>query len=135
MASSAKKYILFEIAGQQWAWPLQPASQFFNIDYILPLAEVDKNIVGIAYQHGRILTVIRADKMLGDTKSNLKSKQALWFEYQQDAYALLVDAGLETVTIKTFFTDRQSKIFIHRAPLGAASKLRLARYRLGNRRR
>lgn len=111
MASSGKKYILLEIAGDQWAWPLQSSSQFFNIDYILPLPKVDKRIAGIAYQHGRILTVIRADKLLGSSKGNLSPKQALWFEYAQDAYALLVDAGLETITVKTFFNDQQSKVF------------------------
>lgn len=111
MVALAKKYILLKINGQNWAWPLQANSQFFNIDYILPLPKIEKYIAGLAYQHGRILTVIRADKLVGLTKQTFNSKQALWFEYRKDAYALLVDAGGEIVLVKTFFNDNKSKVF------------------------
>ncbi len=111
MASTGKKYILIKINEEQWAWPLQSSSQFFNIDYILPLPKADKYIAGLAYHHGRILTIIRADKLVGQSKSNLNIKQALWFDYRQDAYALLLEAGGEIVTVKSFSNDPQSKIF------------------------
>jgi chemotaxis signal transduction protein len=111
MASIGKKYILIKINEEQWAWPLQSSSQFFNIDYVLPLPKTEKYIAGLAYQHGRILTVIRADKLIGHSKSSLNIKQALWFDYRQDAYAILLDAGGEIVTVKNFSNDPQKKIF------------------------
>lgn len=111
MASTGKKYILIKINEEQWALPLQASSHFFNIDYILPLPKAEKYIAGILYQHGRILTVIRGDKLIGQPKANFSPKQALWFDYAKDAYALLVEDGGDVITVKTFFNDQQNKIF------------------------
>lgn len=111
MASNVKKYIIIKITDRFWAWPLQSSNHFFHLDYTLPLPKDKLAVVGIAYQHGQIVTVLKIDKLLNQTSAKFNYTQALWFDYREDIYALQAEPIGEIVTVKSLFTDKQSPIF------------------------
>lgn len=111
MAAINKKYILIKLSGQWWAWPLDSSSQFFNPEYILPLPINNRYLAGLSYHRGRILTVLKTDQLIGLAWSKANTQQALWFEYRDEAYALLIEAGGETLSIKNLSLDARAKVF------------------------
>lgn len=103
---------MFSLGQTWWAWPSSMASHFFSLDYILPLPIKDKNIVGLSYHQGNIITVLRTDKVLRlDMGKHPDYKQALAFVFRGEYYAWLVEQGGETVQAKAILTDKNKKNF------------------------
>lgn len=111
MPKSFHKIILFRLAGEYWAMPLSEDSQFVSYDKIVALPIDNKNVAGLIYNAGRIITVLNTDKILNIKSHNQKSKLCLIFYSHGDFYALTVDEGGETMEIPRVLTDKNKKSF------------------------
>jgi len=107
-----EKYILFYLGEDSYALPALYAKKFVEFKHLLHLPNVSKEIKGLLYHNGNIITVIDT-KVILSVKPLQKPSQkiCLIFESNNYYYGLLVHQGGDTVVAKKIFTDKQKKIF------------------------
>lgn len=105
------KVILFRLAGITWAMPVTEDSQFVSFDKIVKLPIKNENVAGLIYNSGRIITILKADKILNLEPSNKESSLCLIFYSHGDFYAICVDEGGETIDVPRIMTDKKKKTF------------------------
>lgn len=112
MTQKNYQFISFKIGGQIFAMPLNKDSQFFTCEHILALPLNNKYLAGLSYLNGQLVTILRTDKILDlSTWKPSSSWQCLLFSYRGDFYGLAVDQGLEVVSAKQIFQEKNKKIF------------------------
>ncbi|PWB39033.1 MAG: hypothetical protein C3F02_00230 [Parcubacteria group bacterium] len=106
------KFILFSVAGEQWAMPLYDNSQFFTCGDLVALPQSDLSIAGLTYHSGQIITLLNSRNLLSLGLAGAPTKRhGLLFSFNGDYYGLLVDEPGETIKAEHIFTDRSRKIF------------------------
>lgn len=107
-----EKFILFYLGEEFYALPALAGNQFIEFSNLAVWPHKDRDIDGLIYHNGHIITVIDLKNILKiKSQSADKSKTCLTFEVGGYYYGLLVDKGGETMPIKKIFNDRQKKIF------------------------
>jgi len=112
MKTRSEKFILFYLGEDQYALPALSANKFVEFGKLTPLPKVNKEIKGLIYHNGKIVTIIDTKKIL-KIKSLHKHTKALCliFEVDDYYYGISVDQGAETVAVDKIFNDRDKKIF------------------------
>ncbi|MBT4209342.1 MAG: hypothetical protein HOE19_00255 [Candidatus Komeilibacteria bacterium] len=112
MATRAQKFISFYIGDQQYALPIMYGNKFIEFNRLTAIPQVDKDILGLIYQGGNIITILDIKRILKIKSLNQNIQQiCLMFEVDDYHYGILVDQGGETISANRTFTDRQKKIF------------------------
>ncbi|MBT6691337.1 hypothetical protein HOB10_03325 [Candidatus Parcubacteria bacterium] len=111
MAAKTQKFILFFINDEMWATPLTFGNQFISYDQPVPLPDVSKEVTGLIYGGGHIVTLLDTAKILAIRSHSKQYETCLRFDFNSDHYGLLVDAGGETVKVNRVLTDRNKKEF------------------------
>lgn len=111
MPTKVHKFILFHLADELWAMPLLPASQFIACEAITLIPGAPKNVLGLVYHGGKIITLLDTSNILKLRAKRANSRTCLLFDYQGDYYGLEVDDGNNTIKTKNIFTDRKKKDF------------------------
>jgi chemotaxis signal transduction protein len=106
MLTKIQKFILFFVNDEMWATPLTSGNQFVSCDNIVPLPDVAKEVVGLMYGSGHIVTILDTAGLLSIRTHSKQYETCLLFNYENDHYGLLVDAGGDTVKVKRILTDR-----------------------------
>ena len=112
MKTRSEKFILFYLGDDQYALPVLSASQFIEFENLTFIPKINKEIKGLIYHNGNIITIIDTKKIL-KIKSLKQTKKliCLVFEIDDYHYGILVDHGGETLAIKRTFNDRKKKVF------------------------
>lgn len=107
-----EKFITFYLGEQKYALPVEAGNQFVEFSDVLQVPQTDKNIKGLIYHNGNIVTLIDLREVLKIKKqSKSQTAMCLIFELNKYHYGLLVDGGDETIAAKKVFNDRQKKKF------------------------
>ena len=101
-----QKFILFFINDEMWATPLTFGNQFVSCDNPVALPDTAKEVVGLMYSSGHIVALLDTAELLGIRPHNKQYATCLLFNHARDHYGLLVDAGGDTVKVKSVLTDR-----------------------------
>ncbi len=107
--SKTSKFILFFLGGDYYALPLSAGCRFADIGKITRIPAA-KSIAGLVYNDGQIVTLINTANLLSLKKSK-EPNIVLFFNFENEPYGLLADAGGESVRAKRVFYDRQRKQF------------------------
>lgn len=112
MASKSEQFVLFYIGQEQYALPALVVNKFIEFKDLALVPQVRREIKGLIYNNGHIITIIDIKEIL-KIKALKKPSQPLCliFEAGGHHYGLLVDQGGETISVKKIFADRQKKIF------------------------
>ena len=111
MAVKNHKFILFTIAESLWAMPLVSDSRVINCGVITPVLGLDKQILGMTYNEGKIITILDLAKLLKLVNYKNHFQHCLIFDFNNDSYGLPIDEISDTVKTKQIFTDRTKKYF------------------------
>lgn len=108
----SEKFILFYLGEEQYALPAISGNKFIEFKNLSSLPNIQKEIKGLLYHNGNIVTVVDIKSIL-KIKSFKKNSQkmCLLFEMNNYYYGILVDQGGDTVAAKRIYTDAQKKIF------------------------
>ena len=98
MATRAQKFISFYIGDQQYALPIMYGNKFIEFNRLTAIPQVDKDILGLIYQGGNIITILDIKRILKIKSLNQNIQQiCLMFEVDDYHYGILVDQGGETI--------------------------------------
>lgn len=111
MPSKSQQFIIFKIANSTLAMPLNKDSQFFSCEYLLPLPINNKYIAGISYLNGQLVTILRTDKFFNLNWQMPTNPQCLHFSYAGDFYGLVVDQGLDTISVTQVYAEKTKNAF------------------------
>lgn len=111
MATKNQQFIIFKLADKLWASPLSQDSQFFACEHLSAVPLNNKYIAGLSYLNGQLVTILRTDKFLGLHFKMPQHPQCLQFSYRGDFYGLLVEDGVDTVSVSQIFVEKTKNIF------------------------
>ncbi|MBU1203283.1 chemotaxis protein CheW [Patescibacteria group bacterium] len=111
MIKKSSKFVLFSLADYTYALPLATVAKFVEFDSFCAIPGADKNIKGLIYYEGKIITIFDSAKLLGLSIKYPDKLQTLLFSHQDKSYGLLVSEALETVKSAQIFVDKKKKQF------------------------
>ena len=95
------KFVRFQLADEQFAFPVDSVTGIINWREVTPLPNVDEHLLGLANLRGRTLPVSDLRVQIG-LQSSVAKQDAfiIVFEKNQTQVGMLVDEVLEVLTVK-----------------------------------